>query len=168
MTKKRVHEVAKEINMGSKELLKILTDLGVAVKSHMSTLDPEDIVRLRERLDAGKKGDKSRAAPEERGGPAGQPRSRGVKLSQYGPGLVDKVPQRPPDKRLIERPFRVPTILPPASGEEAKAAPAPAPKPPEEPAVEAPPREARPALFPSAPAPQPERHRPAPPQPARR
>ncbi|MEW6458592.1 MAG: translation initiation factor IF-2 [Bacillota bacterium] len=159
MTKKRVHEVAKEINMGSKELLKVLTDLGVAVKSHMSTLDPEDIVRLREHLNAGKKGDKSKvgsAAPEERGGPAGQPRSRGVKLSQYGPGLVDKVPQRPPDKRLIERPFRVPTILPPASGEEVKA-PAPAPKPPEKPV------EARPAPPPAAPAPQPERHRPAPP-----
>jgi len=159
LTKKRVHEVAKEINMGSKELLKVLTDLGVAVKSHMSTLDPEDIVRLREHLNAGKKGDKSKvgsAAPEERGGPAGQPRSRGVKLSQYGPGLVDKVPQRPPDKRLIERPFRVPTILPPASGEEVKA-PAPAPKPPEKPV------EARPAPPPAAPAPQPERHRPAPP-----
>ncbi|MEW6540139.1 MAG: translation initiation factor IF-2 [Bacillota bacterium] len=167
MTKKRVHEVAKEINMGSKELLKVLTDLGVAVKSHMSTLDPEDIVRLREHLNPGKKGDKSKvgtAAPEERAGPAGQPRSRGVKLSQYGPGLVDKVPQRPPDKRLIERPFRVPTILPPASGEEAKAPP---PAPPEKPVVEAPPREARPAPRPAAPAPQPERHRPARPLPPR-
>jgi len=119
LTKKRVHEVAKELNMGSKELITVLTDIGIKVKTHMNTLNDEDIGRLRRHLETAKQGGK-----EAKDGPAPQAdrgeqaagrssRAPGVKLSQYGPGLVDKVPQRPPDKRLIERPFRVPTILPP-------------------------------------------------------
>lgn len=123
MTKRRVHEVAKELDLGSKELIKVLLDMGIVVKSHMSTLDGDDINRLRNHLEAGKQADKkgkgeSGAQPDRE---TARPRNRGVKLSQYGPGLVDKVPQRPPDRRHIERPFRVPTILPPTGNEPAQA-----------------------------------------------
>lgn len=46
MAKKRVHELAKELNIESKEIINRLNDMGVAVKSHMSTLEDSDIERL--------------------------------------------------------------------------------------------------------------------------
>lgn len=46
MAKKRVHELAKELNIESKEIISKLNDMGVAVKSHMSTLEDSDIGRL--------------------------------------------------------------------------------------------------------------------------
>jgi translation initiation factor IF-2 len=46
MAKKRVHELAKELNIESKEIINKLNDMGVAVKSHMSTLEDSDIGQL--------------------------------------------------------------------------------------------------------------------------
>lgn len=137
MTKKRVHEVAKEFKLGSKDLISVLGEIGIKVKSHMSTLEDEDIERLRRHLKAdkqtgGEANAKTPGQPESAGQAVGRaPRTQWVKLSQYGPGLVDKVPQRPPDKRLIERPFRVPTILPPVGGQPEVKRPSPplAPQP---------------------------------------
>lgn len=45
MTRVRVYSLAKELNLETKELIDILTDLGVTVKNHMSTLD-DDIAKL--------------------------------------------------------------------------------------------------------------------------
>lgn len=44
--KKRVHELAKELNIESKKIIRILSLLGIPVKSHMNVLDAEDIERL--------------------------------------------------------------------------------------------------------------------------
>ncbi|HCJ78945.1 MAG TPA: hypothetical protein DHV84_02875, partial [Desulfotomaculum sp.] len=43
MVKKRVYELAKELKIENKELMHKLTSMGIAVKSHMSTVDEEDI-----------------------------------------------------------------------------------------------------------------------------
>ena len=43
MSKLRVHELAKELNKTNKELLDIMKEKGIEVKSHMSTLDEEQI-----------------------------------------------------------------------------------------------------------------------------
>jgi translation initiation factor IF-2 len=43
MAKKRVHELAKELDIESKEIIGKLNEMGVAVKSHMSTLEDSDI-----------------------------------------------------------------------------------------------------------------------------
>lgn len=48
--RKRVYELAREIGMSSKELLSRLHALGVTVDSHMATLDPRDIGRIRSAL----------------------------------------------------------------------------------------------------------------------
>lgn len=45
MTRVRVYSLAKELNLETKELIDILTDLGVTVKNHMSTLE-DDIAKL--------------------------------------------------------------------------------------------------------------------------
>ena len=43
MVKKRVHEVAKELKIESKEIIKKLNDEGIDVKSHMSMLADRDL-----------------------------------------------------------------------------------------------------------------------------
>ncbi|MGL5151191.1 MAG: translation initiation factor IF-2 [Clostridium sp.] len=49
MSKIRVHELAKEINVESKELIAILMDeFGVEVKNHMSTIEDEDAALIKE------------------------------------------------------------------------------------------------------------------------
>lgn len=47
----RVYELAKRRGLSSKELIKILEELGVPVKNHMSTLDPETIILIESELD---------------------------------------------------------------------------------------------------------------------
>ena len=54
MVKKRVHEVAKELDLESKELVRQLARMGIEAKSHMSTLDDGDIEKLRKHFSAPK------------------------------------------------------------------------------------------------------------------
>lgn len=53
MTKIRVHELAKEAEMESKEMVTALIDMGYAVKSHSSTLDDDVAQEIRQRLGIG-------------------------------------------------------------------------------------------------------------------
>ena len=47
MVKKRVHELAKEMEMSSKDLLNKLLDIGLPVKNHMSTIPSEEVKRIK-------------------------------------------------------------------------------------------------------------------------
>ncbi|MEW6182540.1 MAG: translation initiation factor IF-2 [Bacillota bacterium] len=147
MVKKRVHEIAKELKIESKDLIKKLVDLGIKVKCNFSTLDDEEVIKVREALSAeipkttkksaGTKAAATETAPADGGArkaevsaevnsPAAalkpetkenqpgaedkaEPKTvkpeRTQSLSKFGPGLVDKVPQRPPDRRFAERPL---------------------------------------------------------------
>ena len=44
MDKIKIHELAKKLNIGSKDIIKILTDMGIEVKNHLSSID-EDIAK---------------------------------------------------------------------------------------------------------------------------
>ncbi len=55
MTKIRVYELAKELQLSSKELVDMLADLGVEVKNHMSTINEKDGKAVRELLSEQKK-----------------------------------------------------------------------------------------------------------------
>jgi translation initiation factor IF-2 len=44
--KKRVHELAKELSLNSKELIKTIKKLGIPVTNHMSALEPLDVERV--------------------------------------------------------------------------------------------------------------------------
>jgi len=46
MVKKRVHELAKEINISSKDLVKTIRKIGIPVQNHMSALEPQDEERI--------------------------------------------------------------------------------------------------------------------------
>ncbi len=55
MAKTRVYELAKEFNMENKELISRLEKLGIAVKSHSSTLEDHEVSRVREEFSLGKR-----------------------------------------------------------------------------------------------------------------
>ena len=46
MSKKRVYELAKELGLENKELIARLEKIGIAVRSHSSTLDDADLEQL--------------------------------------------------------------------------------------------------------------------------
>jgi translation initiation factor IF-2 len=50
MSKKRVYELAKEMGIENKELISHLEKLGIAVKSHSSTLEDSDVQRIQQEL----------------------------------------------------------------------------------------------------------------------
>ncbi len=51
MATMRVHELAKEFELSSKEMLEKLHQLDIAAKSHASVLTEEDVAKVRENLD---------------------------------------------------------------------------------------------------------------------
>lgn len=60
LSKTRVHELAKELDLSSKELIKKIDSLGIKVSSHMSTLEKEESDLIKELLlDEGKKDSKN-------------------------------------------------------------------------------------------------------------
>ena len=62
MGKKRVHEIAKELNKDSKDIIATLKQHGVEVKSHMSTLSDEEEAVIRKAF-APKPAEKKPEAP---------------------------------------------------------------------------------------------------------
>jgi translation initiation factor IF-2 len=51
MARTRVHELAKELNVGNKDLIERILRLGIQVKNHMSTLSDVAVQKIREHLD---------------------------------------------------------------------------------------------------------------------
>ena len=62
MAKKRVHELAKELNMENKDLIARLEKIGITVKSHSSSLEDSEVEKIKEVMLAGE----SRQIVEER------------------------------------------------------------------------------------------------------
>jgi len=60
--KKRVYELARELNLSSEALVKILTDLGIEAKSHMSAIDAVQEKTVLDRFDEEKKAALNKAA----------------------------------------------------------------------------------------------------------
>ena len=50
MGKMKLYELAKELNLTSKELLNKASELGISVKSHLSSLEDADIEKLRKNV----------------------------------------------------------------------------------------------------------------------
>src|ERR671930_2555638 len=63
MAKLRVHELARELGVSSKEIIDRLGDLGVEVKSHASTLDADAIGKLRGALNGPRTSSARRPGP---------------------------------------------------------------------------------------------------------
>ena len=50
MAKKRVYELAKELGLENKELIARLEKIGIAVKSHSSTFEDDELERIQAEL----------------------------------------------------------------------------------------------------------------------
>ena len=98
----RVHELAKEYELTSKEMLTRLRDNGIAAKSHASILSDEDIAKIRETFEpevlqrSGDLKDEERAAIEEE-----QKKVEAEKASARRPRKPAANPQRALPRRRI-------------------------------------------------------------------
>lgn len=54
MTKVRIYELARELELDSKDIIKIASELGYDVRNHMSNLEFEEAIKVREALDKAK------------------------------------------------------------------------------------------------------------------
>jgi len=153
MVKKRVHELAKELDIESKDLINRLPGLGIGPKSHMSTLEDDEVQRIKESL--APRGGRPQAAPPRGEAAGGVPAAAGSRPPVGGGGLfvpdgsdtgVVKVPSRPPDRRVTERPVRPPAAMA-----------APKPQPPVEPAPSPAPARENPRAAVASPQPAAER-----------
>ena len=50
MTRMRVHELAKELNLNNKDLIDRILKLGIQVKNHMSTLTDSAVTKIRQQF----------------------------------------------------------------------------------------------------------------------
>ncbi len=73
MSKMRVHQIAKELGLASKDAVDMLTKLGVDVRNHASTIDDSDAAKLREIVN----GSARTAAPTAPEPPKGSAREQG-------------------------------------------------------------------------------------------
>ncbi len=104
MVKKRVHELAKELNIESKDMLHQLNQMGITVKSHMSTLEDNEIDKIRNFYQSvGGGSNMAQSAQHKNEKPGGFRAAGGRGRQDRGPGLVDRVPDRPPDRVFTEK-----------------------------------------------------------------
>ncbi|HVF53563.1 MAG TPA: translation initiation factor IF-2 [Actinomycetota bacterium] len=107
MANPRVHEIAKELGVSSKEVLAYLEKTGNPVKSHSSTVEPDIVAQIKSAL-----GPKPAEAPAPKAAPAAAPKA--------APAPAKAAPAPAPKP--------APAAAPKAASAPAKAAPAPAPK----------------------------------------
>ena len=62
MGKMKVHELAKELKLSSKEFMEKLEEMGIEVKSHMSSLEEDEVEKIKKNL--GKKSSKKSESKE--------------------------------------------------------------------------------------------------------
>ncbi|MDX1578824.1 MAG: translation initiation factor IF-2 N-terminal domain-containing protein, partial [Gemmatimonadota bacterium] len=53
----RVYEVAEELGLESSQLIQMLREMDILVRSHMSTVEPSQVARLHARLERERRGD---------------------------------------------------------------------------------------------------------------
>src|SRR5437764_2256122 len=116
MAKMRVHQIAKELGLASKDAVDMLTKLGVDVRNHASTIEDADAAKLRGLV---KNGSATPATPA--------PAPRGAAAPAPAPRAP--APAAAPSPRG--------PAAPPAPRPQPVAAPAPAPAPAAAPAVPA-------------------------------
>ncbi|MCZ6759432.1 MAG: translation initiation factor IF-2 N-terminal domain-containing protein, partial [Gemmatimonadetes bacterium] len=55
MAKTRIHELATELGIDSEQVIKLLSDMDILVRSHLSALDNGQVARLRARWERDKR-----------------------------------------------------------------------------------------------------------------
>ncbi|WP_437686251.1 translation initiation factor IF-2 [Sorangium sp. So ce176] len=159
MSKVRVYEVAKQLNMDQKTLVALFQSMGIGdVRNHMSAVESDVVERVKRHLERQKSPEvvEERIRPtvvKRRARPGAEPEPAEVPVR----AAPEPAPSRPaaapapisPPERAAQEEAQVRRPAPPPPTAPAAAPPAPAP----EPVVAASPREPAPVPAPSAPAP---------------
>ncbi|WP_437775368.1 translation initiation factor IF-2 [Sorangium sp. So ce1097] len=161
MSKVRVYEVAKQLNMDQKTLVALFQSMGIGdVRNHMSAVESDVVERVKRHLERQKSPEvveerirptvvKRRARPGAEPEPAEAPVRAAPEPAPSRPA-APPAPVAPPPERAAQEEAQVHRPAPPPPTAPAAAPPAPAP----ESAVAASPREPAPAPAPGAPAPE--------------
>ncbi|MGK3991875.1 translation initiation factor IF-2 [Sorangium sp. So ce1024] len=161
MSKVRVYEVAKQLNMDQKTLVALFQSMGIGdVRNHMSAVESDVVERVKRHLERQKSPEvveerirptvvKRRARPGAEPEPAEAPVRAAPEPAPSRPA-APPASAAPPPERAAQEEAQARRPAPPPSTAPAAAPPAPAP----EPAAAASPREPAPAPAPSAPAPE--------------
>ncbi len=120
MSKKRVYELAKELGLENKELIARLEKIGIAVRSHSSTLEDNDLARIQAEL----------ASPEPREVVEQRIKSTVIRRRAVRAPLEEAKPEEAAEPPKEEEPPPAPA---PPSAEVAPKEPAPEPPPKEAP-----------------------------------
>ena len=161
----RVYELARELGLGSKELMEIMASLGIHIKSHSSSIDDLTVERVRTHLLKAKKGPARKAAEEAPPpeAPPARPRVRIIRRAEEKPPEVEEAVTPAPETLAKEALGTVEAPPGPVEAPEKIEAP---PKPVEPPKVrEAPPAEAPKVKEPPRPPVEAPKVREAPPKP---
>jgi len=134
---KRVYELAKELDLSSREVIAALAGLGFIAKSHSSTVENDVVAKIREAAEKGTLKQLASASPAAR--PARAPAQRPA--AERPPAERPPAERRPAAERAPKQPAPAPAA-PAKAVQPAAAAPAAAPEPAAEPAAA--PAEAKP------------------------
>ena len=93
MAKKRVYELAKQLNISNKDLIEKLNELGIEVNNHMSTVDEENAELVKELL-GGEKNEAPKAEKNEKAEKAERPKSQRSPLKRRKRQLKRKSPKK--------------------------------------------------------------------------
>ena len=98
MGKMKVHELAKELGMQSKELVDKLIKLKYDIKSHLSTLEDEEVEKIRKQL----KGDNIKVS-DSKTQKENVKKEKNPEKEKHGPAKSPKPKRRKKDVRLRRR-----------------------------------------------------------------
>lgn len=113
MAKKRIYEVAREYNISSEALVKLLRDMNYPVKSHMSVMEDEMALKVKEKFE------QERSAAKE-----GQQKKRQIAEKKATAETPSKpAPSRPSRRRRKKPAAQTPREKPGSDGASASAAP---------------------------------------------
>ncbi len=117
MAKFRVYQIAKEFGLESKLVIDLLKDIGIEVKSASSTINEEELIRIKERIEEYKRtgrkpgprvAEERREKRKEEERPAKKPPSPGPRPKQVPARKAPpKKPPRPDHKKLSARRFEM-------------------------------------------------------------
>jgi len=151
----RVYEIAKEVGIPNKDLIAKIRALGLEVNNHMSSLDADDVARIKRSLEKEKSSSSSKSETQRlsSGGAVLRRRSAGDKpteVAQHDRNSVEEPPPPPPVRRVAERAAAPNAAAAPVARRRVAEPVAEHPAPPAAPAP-APAREHEPAPAPELP-----------------
>ncbi len=106
MAKMRVYELSKELGIQSKDLIIILNEMGAGIKNHMSTVDEEYAVRVRESFNTSG-GARKKASLKTKTKPS-TPTSKGAPFQSTSEVKEKTIAPKKPEEKLPEKPIQKP------------------------------------------------------------